>query len=94
MPRLDRCTRRLAERRAKLTEIFGLHARRIDECRAALRETDGYEQQTAAMLAIDAAETAYIADLRAERAARGIPTITLAEAAELRAIIVTGGVIA
>ncbi len=71
-----------------------LHTRRIAERRVALSEIDDYEQQMAASLAIEAAEMDLRAAIRAERAARGIPTITLAEAKELRAVLVTGGVVA
>ena len=69
-----------------------LHTKRIAERRTALSEIDDYEEQTAAMMAIDAAELDRRAAIRAERAARGIPTLSLAEAAELRAVLLTGGV--
>ena len=69
-----------------------LHNRRVAERRTVLREIDDYEQQMACCMTIDAAELDRRAAIRAERAARGIPTLSLAEAAELRAVLLTGGV--
>ena len=69
-----------------------LHNLRVAERRVALREIDDYEEQMACCLAIDAAELDRRAAIRAERAARSIPTISLDEAEGLRAAILTGGV--
>lgn len=67
--------------------------RRLDERRVAFDIVDA-EYEDAAYVAVQAAELEVRATLLAARAARGISTITPEEAAELRAVLVTGGVVA
>lgn len=52
------------------------------------------EYQDAAHMAVEAAEMDVRATIIAARSARRIPTISPEEAARLRAVIVTGGVVA
>lgn len=52
------------------------------------------EYDDSAYAAVQAAECDIRATILAARAAQGIPTITPAEAARLRAVLVTGGVVA
>lgn len=52
------------------------------------------EYDDAAYMAVQATETELRATILAARAARGIPTIGPEDAARLRAVILTGGVVA
>jgi len=52
------------------------------------------EYDDAAYTAVQAAELDIRATILAARAAQGIPTISLTEAEKLRAVILTGGVVA
>jgi len=65
---------------------------RLEARRMALAEVEDPELQDAAHMAIEAAEMDLRARIRAARQAAGSPTVSLAEAEELRARLLTGGV--
>jgi len=64
----------------------------LEARRAVLSETEDAEMQDAAYMAVEAAEMDLRARIRAARQAAGRPTVSLAEAEELRARLLTGGV--
>lgn len=66
---------------------------RLAEKRVALDIVDA-EYEDAAHMAVEAAALDIRATILAARAARGIPTIGPEDAARLRAVILTGGVVA
>jgi hypothetical protein len=66
--------------------------RYLEGRRAVLSETEDAEMQDTAYMALEAAEIDLRARIRAARQAAGIPTVSLAEAEELRARLLTGGV--
>ncbi len=66
--------------------------RHLEARRAVLSETEDAEMQDTAYMALEAAEIDLRARIRAARQAAGIPTVSLAEAEELRARLLTGGV--
>ncbi len=66
--------------------------RHLEARRAVLSETEDAEMQDAAYMAVEAAEMDLRARIRAARQAAGRPTVSLAEAEELRARLLTGGV--
>ncbi len=64
----------------------------LEARRAAMAEIEDVELQDAAYMAVEAAEMDLRARIRAARQAAGRPTVSLAEAEELRARLLTGGV--
>ena len=64
----------------------------LDARRAVLAEIEDPDAQDAAYMAVEAAEMDLRARIRAARQAAGRPTVSLAEAEELRARLLTGGV--
>lgn len=65
---------------------------RLQARRAVFSETEDAELQDAAYMAIEAAEMDLRARIRVARQVAGRPTVSLAEAEELRARLLTGGV--